>query len=210
MGDDPHALSVEPGATGEPNALALEELRSLTDRYGALLVDPPWRFKNRTGKIAPEYNTRFRYRSLSYEAITSVPVKELAATKSHLYLWVPNAMLREGLELMSHWGFDYKTNLVWHKLRKDGESHRGGVGFYFRNATELILFGVRGSLRTLEPGRTQLNLLMSRKRAHSRKPDELYRIIEECSPGPYIELFARYPKRGWTQWGDEHNSLPSE
>jgi N6-adenosine-specific RNA methylase IME4 len=77
------------------------------------------------------------------------------------------------------------------------------VGFYFRNVTELLLFGVKGRLRTLPPGRRQVNLIATRKREHSRKPDEVYKVIEACSPGPYLELFARKPVPGWTQWGDE-------
>ena len=81
---------------------------------------------------------------------------------------------------------------------------RTGVGFYFRNVTELVLFGTRGALRTLAPGRRQENIIVSRKREHSRKPDELYAIIEQCSPGPYLELFARQARSGWTQWGNEN------
>jgi N6-adenosine-specific RNA methylase IME4 len=91
---------------------------------------------------------------------------------------------------------------VWYKIRKDGGPDGRGVGFYFRNVTELVLFGVRGSFRTLAPGRTQVNLLPTRKREHSRKPDEMYDIIERCSPGEYLELFARHRRDRWTQWGD--------
>jgi N6-adenosine-specific RNA methylase IME4 len=105
--------------------------------------------------------------------------------------------------VLAAWGFKYKTMLVWHKVRADGGSDGRGVGFYFRNVTESILFGVRGRLRTLAPGRRQVNLLASRKREHSRKPDELYELVEACSPGPYLELFARHPRRGWAAWGDE-------
>ena len=76
-------------------------------------------------------------------------------------------------------------------------------GFYFRNVTELLLFGVKGSMRTLQPGRTQVNLVAARKQEHSRKPEEIYRLIESCSPGPYLELFARERVANWTQWGDE-------
>ena len=104
---------------------------------------------------------------------------------------------------MKRWGFGYKSNLVWYKVRKDGGPDGRGVGFYFRNVTEMLLFGVRGSMRTLQPGRTQVNLLATRKREHSRKPDEIYKIIEACSPGPFLELFARFPRAGWTQWGNE-------
>jgi N6-adenosine-specific RNA methylase IME4 len=134
--------------------------------------------------------------------ILELPVPELAAAQSHLYLWVPNALLREGLEVMKAWGFTYKTNLVWVKIRRDGGPDGRGCGFYFRNVTELILFGVRGNLRTLRAGRTQINLVLTRKREHSRKPDELYEVIESCSPGPYLELFARFPREGWKQWGN--------
>jgi len=92
---------------------------------------------------------------------------------------------------------------VWYKIRKDGGPDGRGVGFYFRNVTELVLFGVKGNIRTLGPARSQVNLISTRKREHSRKPDELYPIIEKCSPGPYLELFARYSRKGWQQWGDE-------
>jgi N6-adenosine-specific RNA methylase IME4 len=77
------------------------------------------------------------------------------------------------------------------------------VGFYFRNVTEPILFGARGGLRTLAPGRRQVNMIETVKREHSRKPEEQYEIIESCSPGPYLELFARYCRPGWQVWGDE-------
>lgn len=176
---------------------------AITDRYGTILADPPWQFLNRTGKMAPEHKRLARYATLTLEEIKTIPVASAAEDKSHLYLWVPNALLAEGLDVMRAWGFTYKSNLVWHKIRKDGGSDGRGVGFYFRNVTELILFGVRGSLRTLAPGRRQVNYLCSQKREHSRKPDELYPIIEQCSPGPYLELFARIKHPGWHQWGNE-------
>jgi len=140
---------------------------------------------------------------MTHQEILELPVAQLALPSSHLYLWVPNALVLEGLEVMKHWGFTYKTNLVWHKVRKDGGPDGRGVGFYFRNVTELVLFGARGGMRTLAPGRTQVNIMLSRKREHSRKPDELYDIIEQCSPGPYLELFARHSRQGWFQWGNE-------
>ena len=171
--------------------------------YGTILADPPWRFANRTGKVAPEHRRLSRYDTMTQAEICSLPIADAAAPASHLYLWCPNALLAEGLEVMAAWGFKYKTNLVWHKVRKDGGSDGRGVGFYFRNVTELVLFGVRGSLRTAAPGRRQVNLLATRKREHSRKPEELYPIIEACSPGPFLELFARYPQPGWAVWGDE-------
>lgn len=173
-------------------------------RFGTILADPPWRFQNRTGKMAPEHRRLSRYGTMSLEEICSLPVASAAAEAAHLYLWVPNALLPEGLEVMRRWGFHYKSNLVWHKIRKDGGSDGRGVGFYFRNVTELLLFGVRGkNARTLQPGRTQVNLLATRKREHSRKPDEFYDLIEACSRGPYLEMFARGTQPGWSSWGNQ-------
>jgi N6-adenosine-specific RNA methylase IME4 len=171
--------------------------------YGTILADPPWQFQNRTGKVAPEHRRLSRYGTLSLEEIKDLPVQAVTADQCHLYLWVPNALLKEGLAVLEAWGFEYKTNLIWHKVRNDGEPDGRGVGFYFRNTTEIVLFGVRGRMRTLGPGRRQVNILKTRKREHSRKPDELYQIIESCSPGPYLELFARGQRAGWDQWGNQ-------
>jgi len=171
--------------------------------YSTILADPPWQFQNRTGKMAPEHKRLLRYPTMEVKEIVELPVSKLAAAQSHIYLWVPNALLQEGLKVMEAWGFTYKINMVWYKIRKDGGPDGRGVGFYFRNVTELILFGVKGRMRTLQPGRTQVNLLSTRKREHSRKPDELYGLIEACSPGPYLELFARFQRPGWDQWGNE-------
>ncbi|MFZ5610523.1 MAG: MT-A70 family methyltransferase [Pseudomonadota bacterium] len=176
-------------------------------RFATVLADPPWQFQNRTGKMAPEHKRLNRYVTMTLPEIAGLPVKSFLAPVAHLYLWVPNALLVEGLTVMRAWGFEYKTNLVWHKIRKDGGPDGRGVGFYFRNTTELVLFGVRGkSARTLAPGRRQVNIIKSRKREHSRKPDELYGIIEACSPGPYLELFARGQRRNWMAWGDQSES----
>lgn len=175
-------------------------------KFSTILADPPWRFTNRTGKMAPEHRRLSRYATLTLAEICAIPVAVAAEDKSHLYLWVPNALLAEGLEVMRAWGFSYKANIVWHKVRKDGGPDGRGVGFYFRNTTELVLFGIRGSMRTLAPGRRQVNIIRSQKREHSRKPDELYQVIEACSPGPYLELFARGSRKGWTQWGDQADS----
>jgi len=173
------------------------------ERFGALLADPPWRFLNRTGKVAPEHRRLARYDTLSSVEIASMPVPAVMAPQSHCYLWVPNALVSEGLAVLEAWGFTYKTMLVWAKRRRDGGPDGRGVGFYFRNVTEPVLFGVRGQLRTLGPGRRQVNMIETLKREHSRKPDELYPIIERCSPGPFLELFARYPQPGWVAWGNE-------
>ena len=173
-------------------------------RFGAILADPPWRFQNATGKVAPEHRRLSRYGTMSLDEIGALPVAGVVASTAHMYLWVPNALLPDGLRVLAAWGFAYKTNVVWHKLRKDGGSDGRGVGFYFRNVTELLLFGVRGkNARTLPPGRTQVNYLGTRKREHSRKPDEQYALVESCSAGPYLELFARGARPGWTVWGNQ-------
>lgn len=173
-------------------------------RFATIMADPPWQFANRTGKIAPEHRRLSRYDTMKLEEVMALPVGQIAAPTAHLYLWCPNALLPDGLMVMKAWGFTYKSNLVWHKVRKDGGSDGRGVGFYFRNVTELILFGVRGkNTRTLAPGRSQVNLFGTRKREHSRKPDEQYEIIEACSSGPYLELFARGLRKNWTCWGNQ-------
>lgn len=188
----------------EPELNAAQDFTAkVSGVYSTILADPPWRFQNRTGKMAPEHQRLLRYPTMTLEEICELPVARVSAANSHLYLWVPNALLAEGLEVMKRWGFKYKSNIVWYKTRKDGGPDGRGVGFYFRNVTELILFGTRGQMRTLKPGRTQTNIIVTRKREHSRKPDELHDIVERCSPGPYLELFARFQREGWAQWGNE-------
>ena len=182
---------------------AVTALPETAGGYKTVLADPPWRFQNRTGKVAPEHRRLDRYDTMTLDDICALPVAESASDNAHLYLWVPNALLPEGLRVMEAWGFRYVSNVVWAKRRKDGGPDGRGVGFYFRNVTELVLFGVRGRMRTLEAGRRQVNIIETRKREHSRKPDEVYDVIEACSPGPYLELFARYPRVGWDVWGNE-------
>jgi N6-adenosine-specific RNA methylase IME4 len=173
-------------------------------QFKTILADPPWQFQNRTGKMAPEHKRLNRYSTLTLDDIKTLPVSAAADDTAHLYMWVPNALLPDGLEVMKAWGFNYKSNIVWHKLRKDGGSDGRGVGFYFRNVTEMLLFGVRGkNARTLQPGRTQVNYMGTRKREHSRKPDEQYELIESCSPGPFLELFARGTRPNWSVWGNQ-------
>lgn len=171
--------------------------------FTTILADPPWQFTNRTGKVAPEHKRLSRYPTLGLTEICEIPVQEAAFPEAHLYLWVPNALLPEGLEVMRAWGFRYKTNIIWHKIRKDGGPDGRGVGFYFRNTTEIILFGIRGSMRTLAPGRSQVNIIKSMKQEHSRKPEEQYTLIERCSPGPFLELFGRGNRQDWTTWGNQ-------
>lgn len=179
-------------------------LKQIGDRrFTTVLADPPWRFLNRTGKVAPEHRRLNRYGTLSTKEICELPVNVVCEDPAHLYLWVPNALLPDGLQVLAAWGFTYKANIVWHKIRKDGGPDGRGVGFYFRNTTELVLFGIRGGMRTLAPGRRQVNIIKTQKQEHSRKPEGLYKIIEECSPGPYLELFARGSRQNWFSFGNQ-------
>lgn len=188
--------------TAEPVFDLLSDLQGR--KFHTVLADPPWRFINRTGKVAPEHKRLSRYETMTTDEICALPVAAHAANPAHLYLWVPNALLPDGLKVMESWGFQYKSNIIWHKIRKDGGSDGRGVGFYFRNVTEILLFGVRGkNARTLPPARSQVNYIASRKREHSRKPDEQYDLIEDCSTGPFLELFARGTRPGWTFWGNQ-------
>lgn len=180
-----------------------KRLPGLKGRFSTILADPPWRFQNRTGKIAPEHGRLWRYPTMHVDDICGLPVEAHVNENAHLYLWVPNALLPEALQVMQAWGFTYKTNIIWFKVRKDGGPDGRGCGFYYRNVTEVLLLGVRGSLRTLPPARSMVNIILARKREHSRKPVETYDVIESCSPGPFLELFARGTREGWTSWGHE-------
>lgn len=186
-----------------PETPDISPLPTIEGGFQTVLADPPWRFSNRTGKVAPEHRRLDRYGTMDLESIKALPVNDVTAKNAHLYLWVPNALLLEGIEVLQAWGFRYVSNIIWAKRRKDGGPDGRGVGFYFRNVTEPILFGVKGSMRTLAPARSTVNMLETRKREHSRKPDEQYDLIESCSPGPYLEMFARYAQPGWTAWGNE-------
>lgn len=207
-----HQTVAYPAAPSRPIGIASPMTSAASDlllrvkdlRFATVLADPPWRFQNRTGKVAPEHRRLNRYGTMTLDDICELPVPQICADTAHLYLWVPNALLPDGLRVLQSWGFEYKANIVWHKVRKDGGPDGRGVGFYFRNTTELVLFGTRGkNARTLQPGRSQVNILRTQKREHSRKPDEMYDLIEGCSPGPFLEMFARGSRRGWSTWGNQ-------
>lgn len=196
----------------QPRDMTVEELITSFStlqrgHFRTVLADPPWRFENRSGKVAPEHKRLHRYATLPVDQIQRIPVHDVLEEPAHLYLWVPNALLPDGLKVLEAWGFQYKAIIIWQKVRKDGGPDGRGVGFYFRNTTENLLFGVRGKMRTLPPGRKQVNVMATRKREHSRKPDEQYELITSCSPGPYLELFARGGRDGWETWGDEADDV---
>ncbi|ANO02081.1 MT-A70 family methyltransferase [Mycobacteroides immunogenum] len=182
-------------------------LPTTPDGFKCVLADPPWRFGNRRSGMSPESGLRPRYATMALDDICDMPVQSILAQDAHLYLWVPSAMLPDGLKVMQRWGFRYTTSITWLKTRLDGEPDGSGVGWYFRNAAELLLFGVRGSLRTLPAGRSMPNVIAARRREHSRKPVEQYWLIEQSSPGPRVELFAREERPGWVSWGDESEGV---
>ena len=166
-----------------PNADLLADLG--TERFACILADPPWQFINRTGKMAPEHKRLSRYgdhgSSRPYPRCRSGAWRPIRRTYTSGF---PMHCCPKASAVMAAWGFKYKSNIIWHKIRKDGGSDGRGVGFYFRNVTEILLFGVKGkNARTLKPGRTQVKLLGTRKREHSRKPDEIFDYHRGVQPG---------------------------
>jgi len=170
-------------------------------KYHTISADPPWDLRElgyqgyeATGKKWGIHAGMF-YDLMTTREIGGLPVKDLAADNAHLYLWTTHNFIGPAIEIIGKWGFKYKSLLVW--VKKPGM----GMGYHFRYCTEFLLFGVRGSLRTLV--RDQRDFFESAKIGHSRKPEVAYEIIERCSPGPRIELFARNKRPGWDSWGKE-------
>ena len=158
--------------------------------FSTILADPPWDVLQRSGRGAHRH-----YALMTVEAIAALPVGRLASAEAHLWLWVTNATLFAGQTVMEAWGFTYRSCLTWVKP---------GLGLgspYLRNNTEHLLFGTKGRAPILY--RSQPTWLFAPKQDHSHKPEEQYAIIERCSPGPYLELFARRKQPGWQVWGDE-------
>lgn len=183
----------------EPNLV--EEIRALgkfrSIFYKAILLDPPWAYTDQGSRVSTDNH----YPTLSVETLASLPVGELAAPDGcHLYLWVTNSFMRDAFTLLDAWGFQEKTIITWVKESKSGKINYG-FGHYFRNATEHIIFAVRGNLPTL--CQDQPNVLFSGRNRHSQKPDSAYRLIERMSPPPYLELFGRKRRRDWIVWGNE-------
>jgi N6-adenosine-specific RNA methylase IME4 len=163
-----------------------------TKEYQTILADPPWQI-NQTGTRGAQRH----YPHMSAEAICALPVATLAAWNAHLWLWVTNSTLVVGQTVMAAWGFSYRSCLTWIKPRL-------GLGVYLRNQTEHVLLGVRG--RAPIRFRAQGSWFYAPVQDHSHKPEEQYAIIERCSPGPYLELFARRRQPGWHVWGNEVDS----
>ena len=162
--------------------------------YQTIVIDPPWDWGdegdvNQFGRAKPTYAT------MPIDEIAALPVGEIADDNAHLYLWITNRSLPKGFALLDAWGFRYVTMLTWVKPSF-------GMGNYYRGSTEQILFGVRGSLPLLRHDVGTHFEAPRGARGHSAKPDEFYRLVETCSPGPRIDMFARSERLGWTVWGN--------
>ena len=163
-------------------------------KYKTILADPPWKYGKGFGYGAGEY-----YPLMEIDKIIELNIGNRLADKNcHLYLWCPNSMLQEGINVMEAWGFKFKTVLTWVK-------HRSIFGYYFKGQSEQLLFGVKGKLPPQD--RHQVTIINGKVRCHSQKPDEQYDVIEKVSPSPRIELFARQKRDGWDAWGNE---VPNE
>jgi N6-adenosine-specific RNA methylase IME4 len=163
-------------------------------RFATLVLDPPWDWgdegdQDQLGRARPTYAT------MPLAEIAALPIAEIADQDAHLYLWITNRSLPKGFALLDAWGFRYVTCLTWCKPSI-------GMGNYYRGSTEQVLFGIRGS-QPLQRRDVGTWFAANRPGVHSAKPPEFYRLVESCSPGPYLELFARQPRAGWTVWGAE-------
>lgn len=189
-------------------------MRALPDgSFGTIVADPPWRYTQRpTAATGRGASAEHYYPTMRAEEVRDLPVARLAADQAHLYLWVTNPVLL-GLrpyirgeipvvDIVRAWGFEPVTILTWVKSTKAGAIAGGGLGFYFRGATEHVLFATRGGLG-IPAAIRQPNAFLARRGEHSAKPPCLQETAELVSPGPRLELFARRPRPGWSAWGDE-------
>jgi len=167
-------------------------------KYNIIYADPAWKYKENWGNGSNEHT----YPTMTTEDIKNLPVKNITKDKAHLYLWVTNPFIREGLEICKAWGFNYKTLITWIKTYKDGKPEMG-MGYYFRGCTEHIIFGVKGKMKCLN--KITRNMFKEiNPRLHSQKPAMVRDLIVNCSGDlPRIELFARQRIPGWDVWGDQ-------
>lgn len=158
------------------------------DEFAAVVIDPPWQYDNTATRGAAEDH----YPTMTVDELTGLDIP--TADNAHVYLWATNAFLRQAFVLLDAWGLTYKTCLTWCKPSI-------GMGNYFRNNTEHVLFAVKGSLPTQ---RSDTGTWFGAPRGrHSSKPEAFYDLVEACSPGPYLEMFARRRRLGWSAWGNE-------
>lgn len=161
-------------------------------KYRTILADPPWR-KNQTGARGAAAH----YALMPLERIKTMPVADLAEENSHLFLWTPNNIIPEALQVVRAWGFTYRNMLVWGKPKL-------GLGVYIRTSHESCIFATRGKAPV--KFHAQPSFMFCSQQDHSHKPEEQFAIIERLSDGPYLELFARRRQPGWDVWGNEIDS----
>ena len=169
----------------------LNKLIDKGQRFGTIYVDPPWQYGNQGTRACTDDN----YVTMTIEDIASLPVGELAAKDAHLHLWTTNAFLFECQRLFDAWGFEYKSMLVWCKPQM-------GIGNYWRVSHEILLLGVRGNVKSFND-HSMMSYVIADRTKHSAKPEEVRKMIERASPGPYLEMFGRRTATGWTVWGNE-------
>ena len=173
-------------------------------RYGAIYADPPWHFRNWSAKGTGR-NAVSHYNCMSFAQLSALPVVDLAADDCVLFLWATDPLLPRALELISAWGFEYKTvGFYWVKTnaaaKSDGDFFTG-LGYWTRANPEQCLLATRG--KPARSAKDVRRLIVDRRREHSRKPDQVRDRIERLVPGPYVELFGRETKPGWDCWGDQ-------
>jgi N6-adenosine-specific RNA methylase IME4 len=168
-------------------------------KAGVILCDPAWNFVTYSWK-GWRKSAHAHYPCMDLDEILALPVATLAAPDCILVLWSTQVHLLHAIAALQAWGFTFTTMGAWAKQSKTGRCWQFGTGYLLRSATEPFLIGRRGRPRQLS--RSVRNLIVAPVREHSRKPDEMYELIEAAWAGPYVELFARYPRAGWHQWSD--------
>lgn len=169
-----------------------EDKNNCAKHYKTILADPPWDIQQKGARGAARH-----YDLMTLEQIKALPVSDLAEENSHCWLWVTNATMKAGFEVLEAWGFTERSIFTWIKLRM-------GLGVYLRNCTEHLLLGTKGNAPVL--CRNQINYGVFPVQNHSHKPEEIHKIIERVSPPDYLELFARRRQPGWDCWGNEIDS----
>ena len=188
-------------------------------KYGTVYAAPPWPYHSPAAVVGNggrgsnsgqasrivQVNVLNHYPVMTMDDIKALPVGGMVAQNAHLYLWTTNSFMVEGHEVARAWGFEPKTILTWVKVRHEDGQPSMKTGYWYRSATEHIIFAVRGKQRLLGPAAPTAYLLP--RQPHSYKPDFFYDLIEKESPGPYLELFARRLRGSqWDSWGNEVDS----
>lgn len=172
------------------------------NHFGVILADPPWSFRSWSGKTGTPHRTaNDHYETVGMRGLSELPVSGLAAPDCALFMWVVDSHFNAAMDLGEAWGFSFKTRAFeWVRLTNRGNPMIG-MGYWTRKMSETCLLFTRGKPKRLSKG--VRSLIQAPRREHSRKPDEQYGRIEALVAGPYVELFARTARPGWTNWGNE-------